>query len=210
MKKIITLLVIVAICQMVIAQNTVQYRQLAGEKAVPKIVNATFKVTYPDAFIFNWYITHISYWYEDYSGSWYNGWYSPRQVIVYTFAEPAYYEVEFSIEPGETSRAIYNRYGYWFETRTKLSGLPMNVVQSLKESKYADWNWSQHKERIEAPGMPGSVYRFRVSKGMRSVIVRFDDLGQLIQAKEQDYMSDGDPDSNKEKREKAKKKNNEN
>jgi hypothetical protein len=210
MKYKIILLFSLGIGQVVLAQKTVQYRQLAVEKAIPQIITATFKVTYPDALVYNWYITQIAYWYEDYSGGWYNGWYSPRPVIVYNYAEPAYYEVEFSNEPGEVSRAIYNRYGYWFETRTKLSGLPMNVVQSLKESKYADWNWSQHKERIEAPGMPGAVYRLKVSKGMRSVIVRFDDLGQLIQAKEQDYMHDGDPNSNKGKREKSKKKNNEN
>lgn len=204
MKKVIVIMITVFISVTLCSQNTSLYRQPAAEKSIPKIVNATFKVAYPDALVFNWYITHISYWYEDYSGSWYNGWYSPRQVIVYTYAEPAYYEVEFSSEHGETSRTIYNRYGYWFETRTKLAGLPKNIVDALKESKYAEWNWSAHKERIEAPGMPGSVYRLRITKGLRSVIVRFDDLGQLIQAKEQDYMYDGNPDSNKEKREKEK------
>lgn len=202
MQKYFLILLTAFLSIQLFSQNTMQYRQPANEKRIPKIVNTTFKVKYPDAIVFNWYVTHISYWYEDYNGSWYNGWYSPRQVTVYTFAEPAYYEVEFSIESGEVSRAIFNRYGYWFETRTKLSGLPASIVQSLKDSKYNDWNWSKHKERIEAPGMPGSVYRMKVTKGVRSVIVRFDDLGQLIQAKEEDYTKDGNPDSSKDRREK--------
>jgi len=207
MTKTCTLIIFSIFSLTLFSQNTSLYRKPAGEKSIPKIVTATFQVKYPSAMVISWYTTHISYWYEDYSGSWYNGWYSPRQVVVYSYAEPAYYEVEFSNEPGEVSRAIFNRYGYWFETRTKLSGLPASIVQSLKESKFADWKWSQHKERIEAPGMPGSVYRLNVSKGLRSVIIRFDDMGQLIQAKEQDYIKDGNPDSNKEKRKENKKKN---
>ncbi len=207
MTKTFTLIIFSFFSLTLFSQNTSLYRQPAGEKSIPKIVTATFQVNYPNAMVINWYTTHISYWYEDYSGSWYNGWYAPRQMVVYNYAEPAYYEVEFSNEPGEVSRAIYNRYGYWFETRTRLSGLPASIVQSLKESKFADWKWSQHKERIEAPGMPGSVYRLNVSKGLRSVIIRFDDMGQLIQAKEQDYIKDGNPDSNKDKKKENKKKN---
>jgi hypothetical protein len=42
----------------------------------------------------------------------------------------------------------------------------------------------------------------KVTKGVRSVMVRFADLGQLIQAKEEDYMKDGNPDSIKDRREK--------
>lgn len=201
------LLIMMGISAVSFSQNTSLYRQPVIEKNIPKIVSTTFKVSYPDAYVFNWYITHISYWYDDYSGGWYNNWYGPRQVVVYTYTEPAYFEVEFSAEPGETSRAIYNRYGYWFETRTKLSGLPANIADSLKNSKYGAWNWSIHKERIEAPGMPGSIYRLKVSKGLRSVIIRINDQGILVQTKETDAIIDINSDAyeEKEKNKKTKK-----
>ena len=90
------------------AQNTKTYRQMVEIRDLPKIVQAEFKLRYPDAFVKMWYTTHIPYWYQDYGPSYYNGWYQPRTVVIYRFDQPAYFEVEF-LNQDENSRAIFNR-----------------------------------------------------------------------------------------------------
>lgn len=166
-----------------IAQTTVGYRQPANEKAIPKIVLNTFKEQYPNAFLQGWFVTHLTYWVNDYSSGWYSGWYGQRQVVVYTFEKPSFFEVEFINLPGERSRAIYNMYGYWYETRSQIKGLPIAIREALELSKYNGWKVSALKERIENPGWPTDIYRFQVSKGLKSRIIRMDDLGNIIQAK---------------------------
>jgi len=150
---------------------------------VPQKVRTEFKRRYPDAFVKMWYVTNITYWYQDYGPSYYNSWYQQRQtVVVYKFNEAANYEVEFKNDYDD-SRAIFNRYGVWFETRTKVYHLPVEVKESLEATEYAAWNWSDYKERIEAPGMPGSVYRMQVSKNYLTEIIRISDNGKIVQVK---------------------------
>jgi hypothetical protein len=129
-----------------------------------------------------WYITNITYWYEDYGPVYYNKWYKPRTVVVYRFDQPSYYEVEF-FNNDENSRAIFNRYGNWFETRTQINQLPENIVDALRKSEFVNWKWSEYKERIEAPGMKGSVYRMAVYNKNMSHIVRISETGEFIQIK---------------------------
>ncbi len=182
MKKSILLIAFMFIALSFIGQNTVSYRQVIETNYVPKKVRTEFQFRYPQAFVKMWYITSISYWYEDYGPSYYNSWYKPRTVAVYNFAEPSNYEVEF-MNDGDHSRAIFNRYGVWFETRTKIVELPENIEDALMESDYASWRWSDYKERIEAPGMDGSVYRLNVSQKPLSNIIRLNDDGKIVQIK---------------------------
>ena len=166
------------------SQNVVAQRQPASEKVIPPIVLYTFKQQYPDAFLQGWYVTHLTYWQNDYSSDWYNGWYGQRTVVIYTYQKPNYFEVEFINNPGELSRAIYNIYGYWYETRTQIKGLPLNIHNALKESKYNGWKISLVKEKLESPAWPVEIYRFQVSKGLKSQIIRMDGEGNFIQIKE--------------------------
>lgn len=163
-------------------QNVKTYRQLIESRDVPQKVRTEFRTRYPNAFVKMWYITSISYWYQDYGPSYYNGWYQPRTVVVYNLSEPANYEVEF-LNDYDNSRAIFNRYGVWFETRTQLVTLPDQVENALKSSAYDKWKRSDYKERIEAPGMPGSVYRMQVSEKHLSHIIRINDTGKIVQIK---------------------------
>ena len=140
-------------------------------KDLPKNVRSEFKIRYPNAFVKMWYATSITYWYEDYGPTYYNGWYQPRKVVVYRFDQPSYFEVEF-LNQDENSRAIFNRYGTWFETRTMVNTLPENIIEALNNSDFAGWKISDYKERIEAPGMVNSVYRMNVSKNHLSQIIR--------------------------------------
>jgi len=103
--------------------------------------------------------------------------------VVYSYSKPSYYEVEFVADASELSRAIYNLNGYWYETRSQLRGLPLPIIEALQASKYANWKISPMKERIEAPGWPVDVYRFKVSKGLQARILRMDDQGNFIQEK---------------------------
>lgn len=166
------------------AQNVIAQRQPANEKSIPKIVLNTFKEQYPDVFLKGWYVTHLTYWQNDYSSDWYYGWYGQRTVVIYTYQKPNYYEVEFINNPGEISRAIYNIYGYWYETRTQIKGLTMGIHNALKASKYSDWKISTTKEKIESPMWPVEIYRFQVSKGLKSKILRMDADGNIIQEKD--------------------------
>lgn len=163
-------------------QNQRVYRQMIEIKDLPKEVRKEFAFRYPGSFVKMWYITSITYWYEDYGPAYYNNWYQPRTVVVYKFNQPQNYEVEF-LNQGENSRAIYNRYGQWFETRTQVYNLPDKITTSLQNSEFADWKWSDYKERIEAPGMPGSVYRLNVSYKHFSHIIRITDNGKIVQIK---------------------------
>ncbi len=166
------------------AQNVVAQRQPAGEKSIPKLVTSTFKQQYPNVLVRGWYVTHLIYWQNDYSSDWYTGWYGQRTVVIYTYEKPNYYEVEFINTPGELSRAIYNIYGYWYETRTQIHGLTMAIHESLKASKYNGWKISSTKEKLHSPAWPVEIYRFQVSKGLKAKIIRMDAEGNLIQVKE--------------------------
>ncbi len=182
MKKSILLIIILSITSCFYGQNSRAYRQMVDINNLPKNVRSEFKIRYPNAFVKMWYITSITYWYEDYGPTYYNGWYQPRTVVVYKFDQPSYYEVEF-FNQDENSRAIFNRYGSWFETRTQVIKLPDNIIEALQNSDFAGWKISDYKERIEAPGMVNSVYRMNVSNGHLSQIIRISQSGKIVQIK---------------------------
>lgn len=166
------------------SQNVVAQRKPSSEKSVPKIVSSTFKKQYPVVLVRGWYVTHLTYWQNDYSSDWYNGWYGKRTIVIYTYQKPNYYEVEFINNPGELSRAIYNIDGYWYETRTQIQVLPTEIFDALKESKYNGWKISKTKEILESPAWQFEIYRFQVSKGLKSQIIYMDAEGNFIQIKE--------------------------
>ena len=181
-KKILILSIFLSFSLCILSQNATNYRQFIESTSVPNKVKAAFNTMYPGAFIKMWYVTNIAYWYQDYGPSYYNGWYQPRTVVVFNFSEPANYEVEF-LYNNENSRAIFNRYGVWFETRTKVVALPDQIEAAIDNSDFSSWRRSDHKERIEAPGMAGSVYRMQVSQKHLSQIIRIDDNGKIVQIK---------------------------
>ncbi|MCD4732303.1 MAG: hypothetical protein K8R74_16985 [Bacteroidales bacterium] len=164
-------------------QEVIAYRQKINEKSLPAIVVETFKKQYHEVFLEGWYETHLVHWQNDLHSNWYDEWYIERTVVIYTYEKPNYYEVEFIYNPGEQSRAIYNIHGYWHETRTQINGLPMAIVEALKETKYKNWKLSIHMEKMESPMWPVAIYRFKVSKGIKSHIIRMDPEGNIIQAK---------------------------
>lgn len=164
------------------AQQKATYRILLDDQQVPKVVRDSFNSRYPQTFMSLWYTSHITYWYEDYAQTWYSTWYPTRQTIVHKFEKPAYYEVDFN-RNGEKSRAIFNRYGQWFETRTKINSLPDNAASSLRESEFGDWIWSDHKERIEVIGAQEPFYRLQVSNRKVFYILRLNESGEIIQVK---------------------------
>ncbi len=127
--------------------TTTERRLPVPKKAIPKLLNVTFKSQYPDVLLHSWYGTHITYWYNDISSNWYYGWYGERNIELYTYQETNFYEVEFTNKDGELSRAIYNNYGFWYETRSRIKGLPVNILEALKQTKYADWKRSAGIER---------------------------------------------------------------
>jgi hypothetical protein len=150
------------------AQNVKMYRQPVEDQYVPKIVRNNFRTQYPQSAISIWYISHIIYWYEDYAPVWYADWYdSGRRVTIYTFEYPAYYEVDF-YRNQLNSPVIFNHYGHWFETRTRISELPDPDAKTLREEGFPEHALSNHRERIEAPDMTGSVYRLQAAELKRS------------------------------------------
>ena len=165
-----------------LAQREVSYRIVLDDYQVPKEVRAGFNSKYPNTFFNIWYSSHITYWYVDYTQTWYGAWYPTRQIVIHRFEKPAYYEVDFKLG-NEPSRAIFNRYGQWFETRTKISSLPEEITLGLKKSEFGDWIWSEHKERVEVMGLPGYIYRLQVSNHKNAYIVRLDESGEIIQVK---------------------------
>lgn len=185
MKKII-LALLITVSYTAAAQYTYQIK--VPESTVPSVIVMTFKKQYSNPLVHSWNTTHISYWYNDYSDGWYNNWYGTRTVAVHTYQQTNYFEVVFTQDPGEVSRAIYNRYGFWYETRTRISGLPAEVLEGLSKTKYADWKRSVNKERMEAAGWPDAIYRFKVSKGIQSHIIRLDSKGNLIQERPLEYQ----------------------
>jgi len=170
--------------QMTIAQNEYEQRLPAKKSVVPKAVLNTFNEQYPDVLVKGWYATHITYWYNDVSSGWYSDWYGTRPVVVYTYEKPNYFEVEFVGEYGGLSRSIYNRFGHWYETRTQLRGLPLTVMEALKQTKYADWKRSFLVEKIESDSWMETIYRFRMHKGLKSRIIRMNTEGQIIQERD--------------------------
>jgi hypothetical protein len=164
-------------------QNKMGYRVPTNAKSVPASVTTAFNKKNPDILLHGWYATHASYWAHDFSSDWYSDWYGQRTIEVYTYEKPTYYEVEFTDYPGEVSRSLYNLYGVWFQTRTQIKAFPFDVKEALKTSQYETWKISALKERIEAQGWPTSIYRFYVSKGLKSAIIRMDEKGQIIQVK---------------------------
>lgn len=179
----ISLFVILFSTSQVVGQEKLAYRLPANERAVPKIVLEAFKSQYPLVQVKGWHITHLVYWENDYSSDWYAGWYPQRTIVVYTYEKPNYFEVEFMAQPGEVSRAIYNKYGYWYETRTMIKGMPMPIYDALQAAKYNNWKISVVKEKIESPAWPLEIYRFSASKGIRTQILRMDAKGNIVQAK---------------------------
>jgi hypothetical protein len=169
------------------SQETTGYRQPASKKAIPQEVQSAFMSIYPDVLVKGWFVTHLVYWQNDYSSGWYSDWYGARTITVYTYQKPTYYEVEFEDQPGELSRAIFNVYGYWYETRTQIKGFPLDVKESLKNSEYGLWKISPIREKMESPAWPLPIYRFKVSKGLRAKIIRIDEKGTIIQLKELEY-----------------------
>lgn len=170
-----------------LTQVFAQYRQgelrvEITERSLPFVVKEIFNDMYEGALVHQWYATHLVYWMNDVSSGWYSNWYD-QPVIAYVYEKANYYEVEFTLEPGELSRALYNRHGYWYETRTKLRGFPAEIQNSIANSKYADWKKSSFIERIETNGWPDPVYRFRMKKGLKSEIIRMDKNGTIIQRK---------------------------
>ena len=181
MKKIKVLLIFSVLLSLTVkAQQGTTYRQPIEDNLVPKTVRTNFKSQYPQSLITMWYTSHITYWYEDYATGWYGGWYQDRPIVVYRFEFPSYYEVDF-YRNNESSRAIYNRYGVWFETRVKITALPDSIAVALRNAGYGDWTWSQHKERIEAPGMDGYIYRLQITQGHDTQIIRLNKEGEIIQ-----------------------------
>lgn len=167
------------------SQKSDEQRVPANVKAIPKIVVDTFKEQYPNALVKGWFVTHITYWQQDVSSGWYTDWYGNvrRSVVVYTYEKPNFYEVEFVDAFGSLSRAVYNKYGFWHETRSQLKGLPMACLDAIKGSKYSDWKRSTMSERIESSEWPEPVYRFGMSKGMRYHILKMDEMGEIVQVK---------------------------
>ena len=182
MKKIILIITLFISAVSFFGQNSKTYRQMVEIRDVPKNVRADFNLRYPNAFVKMWYVTSITYWYEDYGPSYYNSWYRPRTTVVYKFDQPSYYEVEF-LRNDENSRAIFNRYGNWFETRTKVNKLPQEIVNALEDSDFSGWKISEYKERIEVPGIVNSVFRMHVSKEHLSQIIRINEKGKIVQIK---------------------------
>jgi hypothetical protein len=169
------------------AQTSAGYRIPAGVKAIPNLVQETFAEQYPDVLLQGWFVTHITYWQNDISSGWYSDWYGDRSYVVSRYEKPTYFEVEFMKDPGELSRAVYNLYGYWYETRTRINGLPPIVREALKGAGYEGWKISTLKERIESHAWPLAVYRFKLSKGLKAEILRVDEKGTVIQ---QRYLED--------------------
>ena len=183
MKKLTLLsLLLIVMLFPVLAQKEVSYRQLVDDQYVPKEVKAAFKIQYQKVILSIWYSSHITYWYEDYSPGWYGNWYPSRQIVVHRLEKPAYYEVDFQLN-GNPSRAIYNRYGQWFETRSRIKELPEKVALGLKQSEYGNWMWSEHKEQIFIPANKGEIYRLQVSNGRDKYVVRLNENGEIVQVK---------------------------
>lgn len=182
-KNLFILFFCIALNIHVYGQSQVVYRLPASERAIPKVVLESFKAIHPFVKANAWYATHINYWQNDVSAGWYTDWYGNRTIVVYTYEKPTYYEVEFNESPDELSRSIFNLYGYWYETRTIIKGMPMAIYDALRESEYRDWKISILKEKIEAPGWPNAVFRFKVSKGMKALIIRIDAEGNIVQSR---------------------------
>lgn len=183
MKRIIALLIIFGFQYTILdAQGESTYRKRVDDQYVPKEVRTSFKKMYPNVFFSLWYTSHSVYWYEDYAPGWYGNWYPIRQVTVIKLEKPAYYEVDFQYQ-GNATRAMYNRYGQWFETRSRLTSLPPEVENGLKNSEYGDWLRSDHKEQIIVPGYNGVIYRLQVTNRKYSCILRLDEAGGIIQVK---------------------------
>lgn len=188
--SILTSIFILALCFQSLAQaGSDENRVPASVKAIPKVVVETFKEQYPNAMVHGWFVTHITYWQQDISSGWYRDWYGNvrRDVVVFRYDKPNHFEVEFTSEPGQLSRAVYNKYGYWYETRSQLKGLPMACLNTLKETKYATWKRSSMTERIESAEWPETIYRFGISKGLRYHILRMNEQGEIVQDK---YLED--------------------
>ncbi len=184
-KSILMTALLFSVSFSLLAQREVSYRILLDDKQVPIEVLAAFNTRYPGTFMSLWYTSHITYWYEDYAQTWYGTWYPTRQTVFHTFEKPTHYEVDFQIQQ-EASRAIFSRYGQWFETRTKIRVLPDNVALGLKNSEFGDWLWSDHKEKIQTLGFEGYIYRLQVTNRRNTYIVRLNEQGEVVQIKYDD------------------------
>ena len=184
MKKVLILTLLLCVLTPSSKAQSVQEQRVPVKSAsIPKLVLYTFEKEHPDVALKSWYVTHLVYWENDLSAGWYSDWYGNRQRVVYVYEKPNYFEVEYNEDPGEVSRSIYNSYGYCYETRTIIKGLPKVIVDSLKASNYADWKISTTKERIVKAGWPEPIYRIHIHKGARSRIIRISQSGEIIQEK---------------------------
>ena len=183
MKKTILIITLLLVSVCFFGQNSRPFRSMIENRDVPNNVRREFSRKYPNSFVKMWYVTSIIYWYEDFGPAYYNSWYRrSRTVVVHDFSQPSHYEVEF-FRNNENSRAIFNRHGAWFETRTKVDKLPQNIVEALGNSDFSDWRISDYKERIEMPGTENSVFRMHVSSGQFSRIIRINEKGKIVQIK---------------------------
>jgi hypothetical protein len=183
MKRLFGLLLLFFACSAGLAQTAGGMRVAVQARQVPELVKTNFNEKYSDVLVKGWYTTHHQYWSMDISSGWYNGWYGERTTMVYTFEKQNYFEVEFIDEPGTLSRALYNRLGYWYETRTRQRGLLPVQTEALQNSPFAGWKLSDLVEKIQSADWPDNIYRFQLSKGRKSVILRMNDQGEILQEK---------------------------
>lgn len=172
-----------------IAQQQSPMKEHISENEVSSVIIESFENQHPGIEKRRITATTIYYWYADATPHWYSNWYPDAYVNMNTPAKyvvvehPQYYEFAFTDADGRESIALISRYGAWIETRTKLNELPEPVLAGLAESKYGQWTVGKHKEMISMPGAPNPIYRFRVAKGLKWVIIRFDEQGSLVQEK---------------------------
>jgi hypothetical protein len=60
----------------------------------------------------------------------------------------------------------------------------MEIYDVLKASKFNGWKMSTTMEKLESSEWPVEIYRFHVSKGLKSQMIRMDVEGNLIHVKE--------------------------
>lgn len=60
---------------------------------------------------------------------------------------------------------------------------PETVHIGLKETDFGDWIWSDHKERIEAMGITGNIYRLQVTNRKDIYKIHLNEFGEVIQVK---------------------------
>lgn len=150
---------------------------------LPPIIENEFNVKYSGAQNVSWKVSHVTYWFNDNVDDWYDDWYSNRVAVDYKFDRANFYQVTFLNSDGELSKALYTKFGYWYETRTKINKLPSSVKKGISNSNYKNWTQSVHMEKIESVAWPITVYRIEVKFEKRKHIIRLDEKGNILQIK---------------------------